>query len=216
MRKKTKGRQKIDIKKLEKKSSLEVTFSKRKKGIFNKASELSLLCDAQIAIIMMSPHNRPFSYGHPSVEALLDRFLSGNNDPLEFSTNNQAFDMIKHGIERLQRQLEEEERIAKETKHRNENNQHDWWEQPTDNMGLEELEQFVKSLEQLRSNVADRVKREANNEQLSIVAKTEEDLHEASAANQLTDHNFARDIEPLDFFLDDVNFFDNVDIRGLI
>ncbi|KAJ0007293.1 hypothetical protein Pint_29336 [Pistacia integerrima] len=215
--KKTKGRQRIEIKKLENKNSLEVAFSKRKKGIFNKASELSLLCGAQVAIIIMSPNNRPFSYGHPSVKTLLDRFFSGNNESSEFSTNNEAFDTIKHEIDRLQDQFEEEEKIAKEIKHRNETNDHNWWEQQrVDDMGLDELEQFVNSLEQLRSNVAARVNKEENND-LAIVAKSDGVDHlEARIVDPLTNHSVVNDVAPLNFFFDDGNFFDNMDIGGLI
>ncbi|KAF4379402.1 hypothetical protein G4B88_022492 [Cannabis sativa] len=43
----TQGRQKIEIKKLEKKSNKQVTFSKRRSGLFKKAAELSVLCGSE-------------------------------------------------------------------------------------------------------------------------------------------------------------------------
>ncbi|WCJ43536.1 MADS-box transcription factor 16 [Euphorbia peplus] len=48
------GRGKVMYKKIENPTSLQVTFSKRRSGIFKKAHELSVLCDAQISIIMHS------------------------------------------------------------------------------------------------------------------------------------------------------------------
>ncbi|KAH1228055.1 Agamous-like MADS-box protein AGL62 [Glycine max] len=42
--KKTKGRQKIEMKKMRNESNLRVTFSKRRTGVFKKASELATLC----------------------------------------------------------------------------------------------------------------------------------------------------------------------------
>ncbi|WCJ43535.1 MADS-box transcription factor 16 [Euphorbia peplus] len=48
------GRGKVLYKKIENPTSLQVTFSKRRSGIFKKAHELSVLCDAQISIIMRS------------------------------------------------------------------------------------------------------------------------------------------------------------------
>ncbi|KAG7013790.1 Agamous-like MADS-box protein AGL61, partial [Cucurbita argyrosperma subsp. argyrosperma] len=56
---KTLGRQKIEIKKLEKKSSKQVTFSKRRARLFKKVGELSVLCGAEVAIIGFSPNDKP-------------------------------------------------------------------------------------------------------------------------------------------------------------
>ena len=52
-----------------------VTFSKRRNGLFKKANELAILCGAEIAIIVFSPGGKPFSFGHPSVHAITQRFL---------------------------------------------------------------------------------------------------------------------------------------------
>ncbi|PHT65095.1 Agamous-like MADS-box protein AGL62 [Capsicum annuum] len=73
------GRQKIKIAKIEFKNHLQVTFSKRRSGLFKKASELCTLCGVEIAIIVFSPARKVFSFGHPNVESLIDRFLSRNN-----------------------------------------------------------------------------------------------------------------------------------------
>ncbi|PHT65082.1 Agamous-like MADS-box protein AGL62 [Capsicum annuum] len=73
------GRQKIKIAKIEVKNHLQVTFSKRRSGLFKKASELCTLCGVEIAIIVFSPARKVFSFGHPNVESLIDRFLSRNN-----------------------------------------------------------------------------------------------------------------------------------------
>ncbi|XP_030455703.2 agamous-like MADS-box protein AGL62 [Syzygium oleosum] len=51
-----------------------VAFSKRRSGLFKKATELCTLCAAEMAIILFSPSGKPFSFGHPSVGAVLDRF----------------------------------------------------------------------------------------------------------------------------------------------
>jgi hypothetical protein len=53
-----------------------VCFSKRKHGLFKKAADLSVLCGAHVAAVAFSPGGKPFSFGHPSVEALVDRFTS--------------------------------------------------------------------------------------------------------------------------------------------
>ncbi|KAJ4962727.1 hypothetical protein NE237_022666 [Protea cynaroides] len=70
------GRQKIEIKKNNRKSSLNTTFSKRRAGLFKKANELCILCGAEIAIIVFSPGGvKVFSFGHPSMETVLGKFL---------------------------------------------------------------------------------------------------------------------------------------------
>lgn len=63
---------------MSKESNLQVTFSKRRSGLFKKASELSTLCGAEIAIIVFSPGNRVFSFGHPGVETIIDRYFTRN------------------------------------------------------------------------------------------------------------------------------------------
>ncbi|BAT86911.1 hypothetical protein VIGAN_05024200 [Vigna angularis var. angularis] len=55
-------RKKIPIKKIVDVTARQVTFSKRKSGLLKKARELSLLCDAEIALIVFSPGGKLFDY----------------------------------------------------------------------------------------------------------------------------------------------------------
>ena len=50
------------IKKIDNIAARQVTFSKRRKGLFKKARELSTLCDADIALIVFSAADRLFEY----------------------------------------------------------------------------------------------------------------------------------------------------------
>ncbi|XP_068645292.1 agamous-like MADS-box protein AGL62 [Aristolochia californica] len=61
VRKPSLGRQKIEIKKIENSDALQVCFSKRRSGLFKKASELWILCGVEIAIIIFSPARMPLS-----------------------------------------------------------------------------------------------------------------------------------------------------------
>ena len=72
------GRRKIEIKRIESEEARQVCFSKRRAGLFKKANDLSILCGAEISVIIFSPAGKPFSFGHPSVNSILDRFLSDN------------------------------------------------------------------------------------------------------------------------------------------
>ncbi|KAF8089112.1 hypothetical protein N665_0518s0037, partial [Sinapis alba] len=77
--KKTKGKQKIDIKKVENNEVRMVTFSKRKNGIYSKLSQLSILCGADVGFLTYSGSGQPFTFGSPSFDVVAQRFLHGNN-----------------------------------------------------------------------------------------------------------------------------------------
>ncbi|XP_031279498.1 agamous-like MADS-box protein AGL29 [Pistacia vera] len=70
------GRKKIEMKMVKDSSARQVTFSKRRNGLFKKANELATLCAAQVAIVVFSPGGKPFSFGNPSVDAVTQRFLN--------------------------------------------------------------------------------------------------------------------------------------------
>ncbi|OEL22478.1 hypothetical protein BAE44_0016503 [Dichanthelium oligosanthes] len=75
-RKKTLGRQKIQIKTIERPvEAWHVCFSKRRGGLFKKAAELAVLCGAHVAVTVFSHAGKPYSLGHPSVNTVVDRYL---------------------------------------------------------------------------------------------------------------------------------------------
>ena len=59
----------------------QVTFSKRRIGLFTKASELCTLCNAYVAVVIFSSSNKVYSCGHPSAELIVDKFLGENLQP---------------------------------------------------------------------------------------------------------------------------------------
>ncbi|KAL5075095.1 hypothetical protein RYX36_014079 [Vicia faba] len=69
------GRQKIGKKKMRNESNLQVTFSRRRSGLFKKAIELSTLCDAQISLVVFSPSEMVISFGHNNIDTVIDRYL---------------------------------------------------------------------------------------------------------------------------------------------
>ncbi|XP_041992376.1 MADS-box protein JOINTLESS-like [Salvia splendens] len=66
-------RQKIEIKKIDNLTARQVTFSKRRKGLFKKARELSTLCDAEIALIVFSASGKLFDYSSSSMMQIIQR-----------------------------------------------------------------------------------------------------------------------------------------------
>ncbi|KAL9992371.1 putative transcription factor MADS-type1 family [Helianthus debilis subsp. tardiflorus] len=60
------GRGRIEIKKIENNTNRQVTYSKRRNGIFKKAHELTVLCDAKVSLIMFSNTGKFHEYISPS------------------------------------------------------------------------------------------------------------------------------------------------------
>ncbi|KAF3969059.1 hypothetical protein CMV_007119 [Castanea mollissima] len=71
------GRKKVVLKRIEDKSSRQVTFSKRRSGLIKKARELSVLCDVEIALFVFSSRGKlyEFSSGN-SLSKILDHYQS--------------------------------------------------------------------------------------------------------------------------------------------
>lgn len=67
------AREKVQIKKIDNATARRVTFSKRRRGLFKKAEELSVLCDADVAVILFSSNDKLFHYSSSSMKEVLER-----------------------------------------------------------------------------------------------------------------------------------------------
>ncbi|KAF4367892.1 hypothetical protein G4B88_003892 [Cannabis sativa] len=56
------GRGKVELKRIENKINRQVTFAKRRNGLLKKAYELSVLCDAEVALIIFSARGKLFEF----------------------------------------------------------------------------------------------------------------------------------------------------------
>uniref|UniRef100_A0A7C8Z6K7 MADS-box domain-containing protein n=2 Tax=Opuntia streptacantha TaxID=393608 RepID=A0A7C8Z6K7_OPUST len=65
---------KTKIKKIDNKAARQVAFSKRRRGLFSKAEQLSQLCDAKVAIIIFSTAGRPYSYSSCSMKDIIAKY----------------------------------------------------------------------------------------------------------------------------------------------
>ncbi|XP_051146962.1 agamous-like MADS-box protein AGL62 [Andrographis paniculata] len=61
-------------------SNLQVTFSKRRAGLFKKASELCTLCGSEAAMVVFSPADKPYCFGHPNAKTVFDRFMKTESE----------------------------------------------------------------------------------------------------------------------------------------
>jgi len=76
------GRGKIEIKRIENTNNRQVTFCKRRNGLLKKAYELSVLCDAEVALVVFSSRGRLYEYAN-------NRFIS-----FQHSTHSLSFHIL--------------------------------------------------------------------------------------------------------------------------
>ncbi|XP_058763225.1 agamous-like MADS-box protein AGL29 [Vicia villosa] len=95
------GRRKIEIVRVEDSAARQVTFSKRRTGLFKKANELAILCGVEIAVVVLSPGNKLYSFGNPSVNSLASKFLQKEFNP------NHVLENSSSNIEDLNQQLDD-------------------------------------------------------------------------------------------------------------
>ncbi|XP_009787785.1 agamous-like MADS-box protein AGL62 [Nicotiana tabacum] len=131
--KKTKGRQKIAIKKIENKDDRFATFSKRRTGLYKKASNLVSQCDADIGIVLSSPAGKPFSFFHPTIDVVIARFQNPDMQLSEINRLVAAY--ARNKVNYLNSRLEEfdtrEDAATVQTRfydQMSKTRQSDWWE----------------------------------------------------------------------------------------
>jgi len=78
------ARGKIQIKRIENTTNRQVTYSKRRNGLFKKANELTVLCDAKVSIIMFSSTGKLHEYISPSTSYVHILFSSLLFDSIQF------------------------------------------------------------------------------------------------------------------------------------
>ncbi|CAM8917141.1 unnamed protein product [Rhodiola kirilowii] len=184
-RKKSKGRQKIEIKKIQKPDQRQVTFSKRRTGLFKKAGELSVLCGAEVAVIVFSEGSKPYTFGHPNVDKVVDKYLNnggnGNGDHMmvmpcggssfvaqthtvldqDFYNNDNKrshLNQLNKCYLEASKELEEERQKGKTAEgSRSCNNEVYLLDEDIEGMCLEELEEYLKSMQEMRAKVVDQL-----------------------------------------------------------
>ncbi|CAN1822911.1 Agamous-like MADS-box protein AGL15 [Linum perenne] len=103
------GRGKIEIKRIENANSRQVTFSKRRSGLLKKAQELSILCDAEVAVIIFSNTGKLFDFSSSGMKRTLSRYYKcrDSSEPAkpEHKLDKQdpkELDVLKEEIAKLQ------------------------------------------------------------------------------------------------------------------
>ncbi|XP_047983065.1 agamous-like MADS-box protein MADS2 isoform X1 [Salvia hispanica] len=78
------GRGRMELKRIENKINRQVTFAKRRNGLLKKAYELSVLCDAEVALIIFSNRGKLYEFCSTSnMLKTLDRYQKCSYGSLE-------------------------------------------------------------------------------------------------------------------------------------
>ncbi|XP_059299320.1 agamous-like MADS-box protein AGL61 [Lycium ferocissimum] len=170
--KKTRGRQKIPMKKIEKQDDRYTTFSKRRKGLYKKASELVTECDVDIAMILFSPSGKPYSFFHPTTDAIVSRFQ--NPDMQLSGTTGIVAAHARNTVKQLNNRLEELDTIKDvavgQTKFYDqvaETRQRGWWES-IEQLNPDEVTKFEAWLTAARFNMNYRLNQLENGASTSL------------------------------------------------
>ncbi|XP_016549474.2 agamous-like MADS-box protein AGL62, partial [Capsicum annuum] len=124
------------------------------------------LTGAEIVILVQSlKRQRLFTFSHPSADAVIDRYITGisslslsssTTDEFNLQQNNQYYSHMCKDLEAEKKKKEntEEEKLVNIDDN---NNGGYWWNEPIDTKGIDELEEFMVALENLKKNVTIRV-----------------------------------------------------------
>ncbi|KAL6894040.1 hypothetical protein ACP4OV_008138 [Aristida adscensionis] len=105
------GRGKVVLQRIENKISRQVTFAKRRNGLLKKAYELSILCDAEVALVLFSHAGRLYQFSSSSnmLKTLerYQRYIYASADAAvpssdEMQNNYQEYVKLKTRVEVLQ------------------------------------------------------------------------------------------------------------------
>ncbi|KAL3814364.1 hypothetical protein ACJIZ3_015632 [Penstemon smallii] len=78
------GRGKIVIRRIDNTTSRQVTFSKRRNGLLKKANELSILCDAEVGLIIFSSTGKLYDFANTSMKSFWQREAASLRQHLQY------------------------------------------------------------------------------------------------------------------------------------
>jgi hypothetical protein len=143
------GRRKVKMEYVKDKDARYVTFSKRKNGLFKKASELSTLCNARVGVFGFTPGGKPFAFGSPSFQVVTDEYLH----EVQGESSNQNVENNENGnLNILNEQFKDVTKELKEMKAEKDKN----GKVPNislDDLTLEELQNVKARLKELHGDI---------------------------------------------------------------
>ncbi|XP_074263234.1 MADS-box protein SOC1 [Silene latifolia] len=168
-------RGKTQMKRIENATSRQVTFSKRRNGLLKKAFELSVLCDAEVALIIFSPRGKLYEFASSSMQESIGRY--------QRHVRESQPDREKSMEEDLQNMKEEAAILAKKVETM-EASKRKLLGENIGECSLEELQQLENQLEKSVNKIRSR-KNQVYVEQIKKL--TEKEKHLAAENHRLTE-----------------------------
>ncbi|KAF5818124.1 putative transcription factor MADS-MIKC family [Helianthus annuus] len=101
------GRGRVELKRIENKINRQVTFAKRRNGLLKKAYELSVLCDAEVALIIFSNRGKLYEFcSSSSMVKTLEKYHSCSFGSLKASQPENESQYNYHEYLRLKARVE--------------------------------------------------------------------------------------------------------------
>ncbi|KAL2330418.1 hypothetical protein Fmac_017999 [Flemingia macrophylla] len=158
-------RGKTQMRRIENATSRQVTFSKRRNGLLKKAFELSVLCDAEVALIIFSPRGKLYEFASSSMQETIERYRRHNRSAQTVNkSDEQNMQHLKQETANLMKKIELLEASKRKL-----------LGEGLGSCSLEELQQIEQQLEKSVSNVRAR-KNQVFKEQIEQLKEKEKAL----------------------------------------
>lgn len=170
---------KIEIKRIENATNRQVTYSKRRSGILKKAKELTVLCDAEVSLIMFSSTGKMTEYLSPSLNGNTKRVYDRYQQISGSSLWNSHYESLQNA---LNKQKEINKRLRREIRQR---------------MGEDLDELTIDELRNLEANLEASVKVVRDRKYHVIITQTETTRKKLRNHTE-QHHGLLREFEPID------------------
>ncbi|KAG7573593.1 Transcription factor MADS-box [Arabidopsis suecica] len=152
------GRRKIKMEMVQDMNTRQVTFSKRRTGLFKKASELATLCNAELGIVVFSPGGKPFSYGKPNLDSVAERFMreyddSDSGDEEESGNNRPKLKRMSERLDLLNQEIEAEKNRGETDQEKLESAGDERFKNSIETLTLDELNEYKDKLQTVHGRI---------------------------------------------------------------
>ncbi|XP_030463373.1 MADS-box protein AGL42-like isoform X2 [Syzygium oleosum] len=165
------ARGKVQMRRIENATSRQVTFSKRRNGLLKKAHELSVLCDAEIAVIIFSQKGRLYEFSsYSEIRKTIDRYRRSANDADTYQANMEQHILhLKQETTEMKRKIELLEASLRKLSG-----------QCLGSCSIDEIQEIGDQLERSLSSIRER-KAQVFNDQIQQLQAKERSLKEENA-----------------------------------
>lgn len=163
----------------------QVTFSKRRTGLFKKASELATLCNAELGIVVFSPGGKPYSYGKPNLDAVTERFTRECGDDDDSDTtdddedegrannNRPKLKKMSERLDLLNQKIEAEKKRGEKGQVKLESAGDERFNKPIEMLTIDELREYEDKLQRVHGRIQGQAKQMQASSSLMLLYKNQ-------------------------------------------